>query len=103
MDGLQKVGMRSTCFKIPVCRGKRVGFTKLDRSVQTLGFRHWTLWARIVDTWLIEIVHPAAEGPLRGPVGTSDQTLIMSALPLAGVTVIEVRGEDVARLLTYHV
>lgn len=36
-------------------------------------------------------------------VGTSDQTSIMSALPLAGVTVIEVRGEDVVRSLMYRI
>jgi len=52
------------------------------------------------STWQRRIQYGIPRGR---SVGTSDRTLIMSALPLAGVTVIEVRGEDVVRSLMYHI
>ena len=61
---------------------------------------HLSPWARSLDTrWWNRGSRSFKVGSHKeGSVGTSDQTSIMSVLPLAGVTVIEVRGEDVARL-----
>jgi hypothetical protein len=99
-DLLLKTSMHSMCFESAQCEEGDAW------SLQSWPAR--TLWTRRLDTRLVEIFHLAAVdfqcGIPRGrSVGTSDQTPIMSALPLAGVTVIEVRGEDVARSLMYRI
>ena len=61
------------------------------------------------EVWVMWLVRPAAlqrkfqRGIRRRSVGTSDRTFIMSALPLAGVTVIEVRIKDVIRLTMHRI